>query len=65
MLRIALLAAIALPAAAAVLPSVAGDTLTVTGDDAADGVALRVIAPGTLHVDRDGATNQLVGFTSS
>src|SRR4051794_24270553 len=60
MVRIALLAAvavIALPTAAeaAVLPSVTGDTLTVTGDGAADQIALRVIAPGTLQVDTGAA----------
>jgi hypothetical protein len=62
MLRIALLAAIAviaLPSAAAqaaVVPSVSSDTLTVTGDGAADHIVLRVIAPGTLQVDTGTAT---------
>ena len=61
MLRIALLAAVAVIAApsaaeAAVLPSVAGDTLTVIGDGAADRIALRVTAPGTLQVDTGSAT---------
>jgi Ca2+-binding RTX toxin-like protein len=61
MLRIALLAAvaaIALPTAAeaAVLPSVASDTLAITGDDAPDQIALRVTAPGTLQLDTGAAT---------
>ena len=61
MLRIALLAAVAVIAApsaaeAAVLPSVAGDTLTVNADGADDHVALRVTAPGTLQVDTGSAT---------
>ena len=61
MLRIALLAAlaaIALPGAAqaAVLPVVSSDTLTVTGDGAADRIALRLVAPGTLQVDTGSST---------
>ena len=61
MLRIALLAALAVIAApsaaeAAVLPSVANDTLTVVGDDAADRIAVRVTSPSTLQVDTGAAT---------
>ena len=43
----AMLSAAALPAAAeaAVIPTVSGDTLTVTGDGAADTITLRLIAP--------------------
>src|SRR5262245_15538209 len=55
MLRIALLAAvavIALPCAAeaAVLPSVADGTLTVTGDAAADTIVVRALSPSTRRV---------------
>ena len=62
MLRIALLAAVAVIAApgaaeAAVLPSVANDTLTVIGDDAADRIAAsRDRRPSTLQVDTGSAT---------
>ncbi len=57
MRRILLLAAtltVALPAAAseaAVIPSVSGGTLTVTGDAAADQITLRLTSPTTLDVN--------------
>ncbi len=49
----AMLSAAALPAAAeaAVIPTVAGDTLTVTGDGAADTITLRLTSPTTLEVN--------------
>lgn len=62
MLRIALLAAIAviaLPsvaAEAAVLPSTSAGTLNISGDGAADQITLRLITPGTLRVDTGGST---------
>ena len=53
------LAAVALPGAAraAVVSNVSADTLNITGDAAADTIALRLApdAPGTLQVDTGGA----------
>jgi len=61
MLRIVLLAAVAAlalsgTAQAAVVPSVSGDTLIVTGDGAADRITLRVLSPSALQVDTGSAT---------
>ena len=49
---LAAVAAVALPATAdaAVLPDITGDTLTVTGDGAADQITLRLAAPNTVEV---------------
>ena len=56
---VAATAVIAAPGAAqaAVVPVVSSDTLTVTGDGAADQIALRVIDPATLQVDTGGSTS--------
>ena len=56
MLRIpvlAILTALALPTAAnaSVIPSVSGDTLTVTGDGAADSITVRALSASTLDVN--------------
>lgn len=56
MRRILLLAAmltVALPSAAqaSVIPTVAADTLTVTGDGAADSITLRLASPTSLEVN--------------
>ena len=56
MLRIlvlAILTALALPTAAnaSVIPSVSGDTLTVTGDGAADSITVRALSDSTLDVN--------------
>ena len=57
-LGLAATAVIALPGAAqaAAVPVVSSDTLTVTGDGAADHIVLRVIAPETLQVDTGSET---------
>ena len=54
-------AVIALPGAAqaAAVPVVSGETLTVTGDGAADHIVLRVVAPEKLQVDTGSGTDRL------
>ena len=49
---LAAVAAVTLPttAGAAVLPDITGDTLTVTGDGAADQITLRLATPDTVEV---------------
>ncbi len=72
MLRIpvlAIFAALALPTAAnaSVIPSISGDTLTVTGDGAADSITVRALSDSTLDVngfDFDRATFSTIAIRS-